>query len=122
MPVKLYLDEDIDPLLAQVLRDRRIDCLSTQEADHCGLPDADQLAFAAEQERAILTFNVKDYVQLAREYAISNKHHRGIVVSNHLPFRELLRRVLGLILRHTHEGLNDKLLWLQDYEGVNTED
>lgn len=121
MAIKLYLDEDIDPLLARVLRDRGVDCLSTQEADHCGLSDVDQLAFAISQGRAILTFNVRDYVQLAKEYALSGKHHSGIIVSDHLPFRELLRRILALILRHAHEELADKLLWLQDYKTANLE-
>lgn len=94
MSIKLYLDEDVDPLLAQVLRDREVDCLSTREADRRGLSDADQLAFAISEGRAILTFNVKDFVRLAREYHDSGRHHPGIIVSNHLVFRELLRRVL----------------------------
>ena len=121
MAIKLYLDEDVDPLLARVLRERGIDCISTQEADRCGLPDSDQLAFAISQGRAILTFNVKDYVRLSKEYVLSGKHHRGMIVSDHLPFRELLRRLLALILRHAHEEPTDKLLWLQDYKTAKPE-
>ena len=74
MALKLYLDEDVDPLLSRVLRDRNMDCLATQEANNRGLSDHNQLAFAAAQGRAILTFNVKDFVKLASEYAVSGRH------------------------------------------------
>lgn len=116
MAIKLYLDEDVDPLLAEVLRDRGIDCLSTQAVNNLGRSDSEQLVFAAGQGRAILTFNVKDFVQLAREAAASGRHHPGIVVSDHLPFRELLRRVLVLLHHHAQEDLTDRLVWLQDYK------
>lgn len=119
MAIRLYLDEDVDPLLAQVLRDRGMDCLSTLEANNRGLPDPDQLTFATAQGRAILTFNVKDFVDLSREYARFSRHHGGIIVSNHLPFRELLRRMLLLLERHSHGDLTDKLLWLHDYKRSN---
>jgi len=39
MAVKLYLDEDVDPLLARVLRDRGFDCVSTRDAKNLGSSD-----------------------------------------------------------------------------------
>ena len=116
MAITLYLDEDVDPLLAQVLKDRGIDCISAKEALNLGRSDREQLAFATNQERAILTLNVKDYVWLAREFAAAESHHAGIIVSDHLPFRELLRRVLVLLQRHARTDLTDTLLWLQDFK------
>ena len=116
MAIKLYLDEDVDPLLAHVLRERGIDCLSTKDAQNLSRSDTQQLAFATSQGRVILTFNVKDFVRLAGESATSGHHHSGIIVSDHLPFRELLRRVLVLLQRHTQADLTDALLWLQDFK------
>ena len=60
MAIKLYLDEDVDPLLASVLRERGIDCLSTREASNLGRSNAEQLAFATDHSRTILTLNVRD--------------------------------------------------------------
>jgi predicted nuclease of predicted toxin-antitoxin system len=119
VPVKLYLDEDIDPLLAKVLRDRGVNCLSTQEAGNRGLSDIDQLAFAASQDRAIVTFNIKDFIQLAQEYGASGQHHSGIILSNHILFRELLRRMLSFLLNCTDESLRDQVLWLQEYKDLD---
>lgn len=116
MAIKLYLDEDVDPLLAPVLRERGIDCLSTREAQNLGHSDVQQLTFATNQGRVILTFNVKDFLRLAKELTNSSRHHSGIIVSNHLPFRELLRRVLVLVQRQAHTDLNDTVLWLQDFQ------
>lgn len=45
--IKLYLDEDVDPLLDLFfLRKRGIDCLSTREAQNLGHSDVQQLTFA----------------------------------------------------------------------------
>ena len=96
-----------------------MDCLSTHGANNLGRSDRDQLAFATGQRRAILTFNVKDFVRLAGEFAAAGKHHGGIIVSDHLPFRELLRRVLHLLGHHVKEDLNDRLLWLQEYKRID---
>jgi hypothetical protein len=114
--VKLYLDEDVDPLLASVLRERGVDCLSTREAVNLGHSDAEQLIFATDQSRAILTFNVKDFVTLSRLTVTNGHHHSGIIVPDHLPFRDLLRRTLVLLQRYSTSDLTDTLLWLQDYK------
>jgi len=45
--INLYLDEDVDPLLARVLRERGYDCMSTQEAQNRGITDAEQLILQA---------------------------------------------------------------------------
>ena len=115
MTIKLYLDEDVDPLLTQVLIERGIDCLSTRDANNQGRSDYEQLEFAASQGRVILTFNIKDFLRLSHEYVVSGKHHSGIIVSNHLHFRELLRRTLTFI-NQVKEDLTDKLFWLQNYK------
>jgi hypothetical protein len=44
----LYLDEHVQLALAEALRARGVDILTTQEAKNIGLDDAGQLAFAAE--------------------------------------------------------------------------
>src|SRR3989304_9313859 len=103
MAIQICLDEDFDPLLSRFLRERGMDCLSTYEANNQGLSDLDQLVFATAQGRAILTFNVKDFVKLAREFAVSGRSHCGIIVSNHMPFREILRRSLNLLQRFPHK-------------------
>lgn len=112
---RLYLDEDVDPLLARVLTDRGYDVLTTQEARRLSSTDVDQLAFAAQAGRAILTHNTAHFAALAREYADTGVEHSGVVVSDQLPFKELLSRILRLLDNHTAENLRNRLVWLQDF-------
>ncbi len=94
---RLYLDEDVDPLVARALRDRGSDVLTTGEAGLLGASDEAQLGFAIGQARTILTHNVRHFVTRARDYASTGQMHYGIIVSDRPPFREVLRRTLRLL-------------------------
>lgn len=86
--IKLYLDEDVDTLLAKVIRDRGYDVLSTHEANMHKSNDYQQIDFATSQGRAILTHNVRDFYRIAKEYAKINKPHAGIILSLQLPLKD----------------------------------
>ncbi len=43
MPFPLYLDDDVHPIVARILRGRGFDAVSANEADHCGIVVSDQL-------------------------------------------------------------------------------
>lgn len=114
--VKLYLDEDVDPLLAVVLRNRGHDVVTTQEANMLSSSDDAQLKFAISQGRVLFTHNVKHFPKLAEVYAASGKPHPGIIVSDQVPFKELLRRALRLLSKHNSETIQQQLVWLQDFK------
>ena len=65
----LYLDEDVRPLLAEVLRQRGYDAVHVIEVKREGKSDVDQLEYAVENQRVILTHNIRDFVLLSREYS-----------------------------------------------------
>lgn len=95
--VKLYIDEDVWGGLAAALRERGYDAVDAHEMDREGLSDEEQLAYAAAEGRAILVYNKRDYVPLARDYFYSAHSHCGIILSCQLEPGELLRRVLNLM-------------------------
>lgn len=76
--------------------------------------DRGQLEWAVGQGRAILTHNVRHFVSLAKDYADARRAHCGIIVSDQIPLKELLRRVLRLLDRYAAEDLHNSLIWLQD--------
>lgn len=55
--IRFYFDQHIPVSIARGLRRRGVDVLTTQEVDRCGLPDLDQLAFATQQDRVLVTFD-----------------------------------------------------------------
>lgn len=114
--IALYLDEDVHPTLATILRQRGFDVLTSAEAGMLRKSDPEQLEFALSQGRAILTHNVRDYVRLAQQYAKPQQTHAGIIVSDQLPLRELLRRTLKLLAALSAEEMVNRFEWLNNYQ------
>lgn len=78
--MKVYLDEDLSPSIAELLRHRGLDATSAQEVGNTQLDDRSQLEYATREGRAIVTANVVDFIQLAREAVATNTEHGGIVL------------------------------------------
>lgn len=75
---RLYLDEDVDVLVARLLEARGFSAVTTQAAGCTGNSDRSQLAYAVENERAILTHNRVDFEELAQRYVEDDRMHYGI--------------------------------------------
>ncbi|MFQ6056883.1 MAG: DUF5615 family PIN-like protein [Methanosarcinales archaeon] len=114
--IALYLDEEVKKTLARILRERGFDAISAHEAGMLGRSDSEQLNFAKSNNRAILTHNIGDYVDLAREYAYQDRPHCGIIVSNQLTLRELLRRILRLLSTYSAEEMKNRFEWLHNFK------
>jgi len=106
----------VHPRLAKILRERGFDVLTTAEAGLLEKSDPEQLEFASGQGRAILTHNVRGYVQLAQQYAKQKRTHAGIIVSDQIPLRELLRRTLRLLAALSTEEMINRFEWLSSYK------
>lgn len=75
--IELYLDEDVDVLIADLLRARGFKATTTQEAGQLGSGDEDQLAYAVTQQKALFTHNRNDFERVAEEYFAAGKKHHG---------------------------------------------
>lgn len=78
--MKVYLDEDLSPAIAELLRQYGMDATSAQEVGNVQLGDRAQLAYATRGGRAIVTANVVDFIDLAHEAVASNTEHAGIIL------------------------------------------
>ena len=67
--VRLFLDRHIKKQLAIDLRERGFDVLLTEEAGMDTAADEELLAFAAKENRAILTFNIRDFAPLHEQWS-----------------------------------------------------
>jgi predicted nuclease of predicted toxin-antitoxin system len=79
--IRLYLDEDFHPDLADALRQHGYDCQSAAEAKLLRKRDEEQLEYAVGQGRCLVSFNVRDFMHLASDWGTSGKHHAGILVT-----------------------------------------
>jgi len=76
------------------------------------------MAYAADQERAILTFD-KDgsrFINLASEWFYAGRTHRGLIISGQLERGELLRRVLRLLNSVTADEMMNTVRFLEEWK------
>jgi len=113
--VKLYLDENLSPRIAELLRARGLDATSAHEAGNTQLTDAAQLRYATDQARAIVTGDVADFVALATEMIAANVDHAGIVLVSSRFRTDDFHGIADAIELATHrypEGLPGAVLYL----------
>lgn len=102
---RLLLDEHIWAYLSKLLREQGFDVIHVNEVDLAGTPDDKILSYAVGEHRAVVTFNIKDFIPLAIQYYEDGKEHYGIVLSNQLSRGELRKRVIKLLKSVTAEEL-----------------
>ncbi len=115
MPPKLYLNEHLSPRLAEQLRKYGFDVTSTLESGMVEAGDDEQLAAAALQQRAIVTFNHKHFALLHDQYMAEGKEHWGIILSTEARLDVLRRRLLQLLNSVLSEELKNQMRWLNDF-------
>jgi predicted nuclease of predicted toxin-antitoxin system len=113
---KLLLDEQIWVYLATLLREQGFDVYHVTEVGLGETPDPEILQAAAEKHRAVVTFNVKDFAPLVKEYFRDGKEHYGIVASDQISQGELKRRVTNLLNSVTAEDLKNTIRYLQEFK------
>ena len=112
MKLKLFLDEDIHTSLSHALRQRGFNVVHAQDLKRKGKSDSEQLAFAVQEERCFLTFNVRDFVALHNQSVGQNKEHWGIIVSKQMPIGETLRRLLKKVGLATQADFKNQIDFL----------
>ncbi|MBI2808508.1 MAG: DUF5615 family PIN-like protein [Planctomycetes bacterium] len=117
--VRLYFDRHIMRRLAVDLRGKGFDVLTTEEAGKDTASDEEQLALAAAEHRAILTFNIRDFAPLHDQWQKSGQSHSGIIVSQQLGSRQyghLLQRMLRMLNHFTSEEMASNFVHLEQFK------
>ncbi|MBM4080512.1 MAG: hypothetical protein FJ272_06050 [Planctomycetes bacterium] len=115
-PPRLYLNEHLSPRLAIQLRRYGFDAISSQDAKKLSEADEDQLAFAASEQRALVTFNASDFARLHDGYLAEGKEHWGIILSTEEPTSVLLHRLLRLLNSVSASELKNQVRWLNEFK------
>jgi predicted nuclease of predicted toxin-antitoxin system len=110
--IKVYLDEDVNVLIAEIVRSRNFEALTVTEAGRKGKSDAEQLKFAAEADYAILTHNRVDYENLAKDYFANDKRHYGIIIAVRRPSSEIAERLLSVLNDFTADEMKNQIIYI----------
>jgi len=96
-PAKLYLDEDVDVLVATLVRAVGFDVTTVHEAGRAGRTDSEQLAWAAGRGEVLVTHNRSDFARLGAEQAQSGREHPGIVIAKRRSAHAVAARLVALL-------------------------
>lgn len=120
--MRLLLDEHYSPRIAKQLRRRGHDVVSVSErAELIGLSDSDLLRAATAERRALVTENVADFVELARQFAAHEEDHYGVIFTYSARFPRS-RATVGVFVRElgrsfrsrrVHDALLSQVHWLE---------
>lgn len=110
--VELYRDEDVDVLIAELLRSRGFTVTTTVEAGNRSNDDEDQLRAAASMGAAIVTHNRVHFEELAKEWFVAGRPHDGIVVAVRRPAPEIARRLLVILDQVTADEMQNQLRYI----------
>lgn len=119
--MRLLLDEQQDPDIARLLRKGGDDVIAIAERPELReIPDADVLAMALADRRAVVSEDARDFAILHRRLLDDGRTHYGIVLTSARRFRRrkgavrpLLAALRGLLRAHpTEDALRDQLVWL----------
>lgn len=116
--VRFYFDADsMERRLLAALRARGIDAITALDARMTGATDEEQLAFALQEGRALVSFNVADFCRIHAEAISRGDSHAGIVVvpQQRYSVGERVRRLLKLAATRTSEEMRDRLEFLGDW-------
>jgi hypothetical protein len=110
--VAVYLDEDVDVLVAELARVRGYDAITALDAGRTGHSDPDQLAFAVSERRAIVTHNRRDFALLAQVHAFAGHEHHGIILATRRSPYDLVQRLVNLLNQITADEMRNQLLYI----------
>jgi uncharacterized protein with PIN domain len=98
--VKFYLDEDLSPRIAKILRRKGIDAVSAHESRGRGLQDSEQLERAALERRCLVTRNRDDYILLTLERYAHQQSHRGVLIVSYTLPADDFRRIANALTKY----------------------
>jgi predicted nuclease of predicted toxin-antitoxin system len=116
LSLRLYADHIVDERFSVDLRRNGFDLILAREVGNQLLSDEEHLVWATAQNRVILTHDRKDFIPLAKAWALAGREHTGVILSaqpgEDIPYGALLRRLLRLLDSFTAEDMHDRVEWL----------
>jgi predicted nuclease of predicted toxin-antitoxin system len=114
--IALYLDENVPMSAATNLRSRGHDATTAQEAGLKGASDDQQMAFAIQSNRTLVTSNVRHFLAIFRSLHSEHRSHPGLIlVTRPMSVGELVQALLRLLDQVTADEMRDQVAFLSDY-------
>lgn len=110
--IRLYLDEDVNVLIAELLRSGNFEAITTHDVKRTEQTDEQQLQYATGRGLAPLTHNRRDFEELARNYAAADQMHHGIIVAVRRSPQRIAARLLGILNHVTADEFENQFRYI----------
>ncbi len=110
--IRLYLDEDVNVLVANLIRARGFDIIAARDAAQLHANDAEQLAYAVSQTRTLVTHNRTDFEELVQTYFASEQTHYGVIFAVRRSPQEIAQRLLVILNQVTAEEMQNQVRYI----------
>ena len=100
--MRFYLDADLSWRIVAIARRLGVDVVSAHRVGMTEATDAEQLAYATQDDRCIVTKNRDDFLDLDRAYRDQGLQHHGIlIVAESLPTHDFVAVARALARYHS---------------------
>lgn len=108
----LYPDEDVNVLVADLLRAKGFDAITARDAGQLHTSDAEQLAYAVSQARTLVTHNRTDFEELVQAYFEAEQIHHGVVFAVRRSPQEIAQRLLIILNQVTADDMQNQVRYI----------
>jgi predicted nuclease of predicted toxin-antitoxin system len=108
----LYLDEDVNVLVADILQARGFDVITARDARQLHATDAEQLTSAISQARTLVTHNRTDFEELVQSYFNSGRMHYGVIFAVRRSPQEIAHRLLTILNQVTSDEMQNQVRYI----------
>ena len=110
--IKLYLDEDVDILIAELIRSQGFQAATTDELGRKGKSDSQQLEYAVSKQSVIVTHNRLDFEELAQRYFVESRTHYGIIISVQRLPHQIAEQLLKILNDFTADEMKNQIIYI----------
>jgi len=110
--IELYLDEDVDILVAKKLEAHGFSIITTRDAGQLGNTDIQQLEYAIANHKTFITHNRVDFEILARDFLSSNREHYGLILASRHSAHEVAKRLLIILNNVTADEMKNQVRYI----------
>ncbi len=107
--MKYYLDEDLSPKIAEILRKHNIDVISVHHAGMAQATDREQLDRASSEGRCLVTRNRNDFIRLTVQFFNEHRPHAGVLIIPHALPGDKFSLIANAIIKHHSKHSRDTL-------------